>query len=58
LQIGMAEFDPQFIARPINRVIQNEILNRLSKEILSGTITGNKEFLIDCQDQKLVFKNK
>ena len=31
-------FDPQFGARPLKRVIQREILNALSKQILSGEI--------------------
>src|SRR4029079_2432413 len=31
-------FDPQFGARPLKRVIQREILNQLSKEILSGNV--------------------
>ncbi len=31
-------FDPQFGARPLKRVMQREILNELSKEILAGKI--------------------
>ena len=31
-------FDPQYGARPIKRVIQKEVLNELSKEILAGNI--------------------
>ena len=34
-------FDPQFGARPLKRVIQKEILNKLSREILSGRIKPN-----------------
>jgi len=34
-------YDPQFGARPLKRVIQNEILNKLSREILSGNIKSN-----------------
>lgn len=34
-------YDPQFGARPLRRVIQKEILNVLSKEILSGSIKGD-----------------
>ena len=37
-------FDPQFGARPLKRVIQREILNELSKQILSGEI--DKESLV------------
>src|SRR5690606_35545888 len=39
-------FDPQFGARPVKRVIQREVLNQLSKEILSGQITTDSIILI------------
>jgi ATP-dependent Clp protease ATP-binding subunit ClpB len=32
-------YDPQFGARPLKRVLQHELLNRLSKEILAGHVT-------------------
>jgi len=51
-------FDPQFGARPVKRVIQREVLNQLSKEILSGNITTDSIILIDAFDGKLVFRNQ
>lgn len=36
--LGELGFDPQFGARPLKRVIQREVLNELSKQILSGKI--------------------
>ncbi len=51
-------YDPQFGARPVKRVIQREILNELSKEILSGKITTESIILIDSFDGKLVFRNQ
>ena len=51
-------FDPQFGARPIKRVIQKEILNELSKEILAGKVSSNSQILIDYKDNKLTFENK
>jgi ATP-dependent Clp protease ATP-binding subunit ClpB len=36
--LGQIGFDPQFGARPLKRVMQREILNELSKEILAGNI--------------------
>ncbi len=36
--LGKVGFDPQFGARPLKRVLQREILNELSKQILSGNI--------------------
>jgi ATP-dependent Clp protease ATP-binding subunit ClpB len=51
-------YDPQFGARPVKRVIQRDILNELSKEILSGKITTDSIILIDAFDGKLVFRNQ
>ena len=51
-------YDPQYGARPIKRVIQKEILNKLSKELLSGTIKADSIVLIDSFDDKLVFRNQ
>ncbi|REE81795.1 ATP-dependent Clp protease ATP-binding subunit ClpB [Lutibacter oceani] len=51
-------FDPQFGARPVKRVIQKDVLNELSKEILSGKITATSSILLDAFDDKIVFRNK
>ena len=51
-------FDPQFGARPVKRVIQKDILNELSKEILSGKVTSDSHILLDAFDDKIVFRNK
>ncbi|MCA4810007.1 ATP-dependent chaperone ClpB [Empedobacter falsenii] len=54
-------YDPQFGARPLKRVIQQDVLNELSKEILKGSINDNDAVLIDYfeekpGDNKLVFR--
>jgi ATP-dependent Clp protease ATP-binding subunit ClpB len=51
-------FDPQFGARPVKRVIQREVLNKLSKEILAGKITTDSIILLDSFDGELVFRNQ
>jgi ATP-dependent Clp protease ATP-binding subunit ClpB len=51
-------YDPQFGARPVKRVIQKEVLNELSKEILAGKITADSHILLDAFDDKIVFRNK
>jgi ATP-dependent Clp protease ATP-binding subunit ClpB len=51
-------FDPQFGARPVKRVMQKQILNELSKQLLAGTINKDKEIVIDMFDNKFVFTNK
>jgi len=40
-------FDPQFGARPLKRVIQRELLNELSKQILSGKVQKESVIFID-----------
>jgi ATP-dependent Clp protease ATP-binding subunit ClpB len=51
-------YDPTFGARPVKRVIQKEVLNQLSKEILSGKVTTDSIILLDCFDGQLVFRNQ
>jgi ATP-dependent Clp protease ATP-binding subunit ClpB len=51
-------FDPQFGARPVKRVIQKEVLNQLSKEILAGKITTESIILLDSFNNELVFRNE
>ncbi|WP_320814960.1 ATP-dependent chaperone ClpB [Flavobacterium sp.] len=51
-------FDPQYGARPVKRVIQREVLNALSKDILAGTITTDSIILLDSFEGKLVFRNE
>ncbi|AIZ42756.1 ATP-dependent chaperone ClpB [Cellulophaga baltica] len=51
-------YDPQYGARPIKRVIQKEVLNTLSKEILAGKITTDSVVLIDSFNDQLVFRNQ
>ncbi len=50
-------YNPQFGARPIKRVIQREVLNELSKEILAGKIIAESHILLDAFDDKFVFRN-
>ena len=58
ISLAKKGFDPQYGARPVKRVIQKEVLNELSKELLSGKITQNSSILLDAFDDKLVFRNK
>ena len=51
-------FDPQFGARPVKRIIQREVLNQLSKEILANKITTDSIILLDSFDGQLVFRNQ
>ncbi len=51
-------YDPQYGARPVKRVIQKEVLNNLSKEILSGKVTVDSIILLDSFNEQLVFRNQ
>ena len=51
-------YDPQFGARPVKRVIQRDVLNKLSKEILAGKIATDSSILLDSFDGELVFRNQ
>lgn len=51
-------YDPQYGARPIKRVLQKEVLNSLSKELLSGTVKADSIVLIDSFNDTLVFRNQ
>jgi ATP-dependent Clp protease ATP-binding subunit ClpB len=50
-------FDPEFGARPIKRVIQRDILNNLSKDILAGKITADAVITVDFENGQVVFRN-
>ena len=53
--IAEAGFDPQFGARPVKRMMQKFLLNDLSKEILSGNISKEKEIVVDVKNDHLTF---
>lgn len=51
-------YNPEYGARPVKRVIQKEVLNELSKELLSGKIKTDSIILLDSFDNTLVFRNQ
>lgn len=51
-------YDPQFGARPLKRLIQKEIVNRLSKRILAGDVDKTRPVLVDVFDGTVVFRNE
>lgn len=56
--LGEIGYDPSFGARPLKRAIQREVLNILSKEILSGTVSSSDTIELDIDtNKKFVFKN-
>ena len=55
--LAKAGYDPEFGARPVKRVIQNMVLNKLSKDIIAQYIDREKPIVIDCVGDELVFRN-
>ena len=49
-------YDPQFGARPIKRIIQKNVLNELSKELLAGHVLEGDKLILDVFDGKFVFR--
>ena len=51
-------YDPQYGARPLKRVLQRELLNELSKQILGGQVTRDAVIFIDLKNETdFVFEN-
>jgi len=50
-------YDPQYGARPLKRVIQKEVLNKLSKAILGGEIHTDSVVLIDSFEGEIIFRS-
>ncbi len=50
-------YDPQYGARPLKRVIQKEVLNKLSKAILGGEIHTESVVLIDSFEGEIIFRS-
>ncbi|HEY8820209.1 MAG TPA: ATP-dependent Clp protease ATP-binding subunit [Dehalococcoidia bacterium] len=53
--LGDKGYDPAFGARPLRRVIQNEIEDRLSESLLQGRFAIGDNIVIDAEEDKLVF---
>ena len=51
-------YDPVFGARPVKRLIQRELVNKLAREILEGKIHKDSVIEVDCVDGQTVLRNK
>jgi ATP-dependent Clp protease ATP-binding subunit ClpB len=49
-------FDPQFGARPIKRMIQKNVLNELSKQLLAGKVKRGQDLVLDIFDGQFAFR--
>ncbi|MCQ2607604.1 MAG: ATP-dependent chaperone ClpB [Bacteroidales bacterium] len=57
-ELAQLGYNPQFGARPVKRIIQKELLNELSKKIISGEVTKDAKITVDVQDENIVFRNE
>ena len=51
-------YDPQSGARPVKRLIQKEIINELSKEIIGGKVKPKNTIVVDVEDGHLCFRQE
>jgi len=54
--ITEAGYDPFFGARPVKRVIQKQVLNELSKALISGSIDRSENVVMDVFDDKIIYR--
>ena len=51
-------YDPDFGARPVKRLIQRELVNRLAREILEGRIHKDSAVSVDADDSGIIILQK
>ncbi len=51
-------YDPQFGARPLNRLIQNTLLNKLANMIIGSEIASGNTVVVDMKKEEMVFDIK
>ncbi len=56
LQLAKLGFDPQYGGRPVKRVIEQQLLNPLSKELIANKVNNKKELIFDFLDPDFIFK--
>jgi ATP-dependent Clp protease ATP-binding subunit ClpB len=55
--LAVRGYDPQLGARPVKRLIQKELINELSKEIIEGKISRDDKITLDIKNDKIYFVN-
>ena len=54
--LAMKGYDPTFGARPLKRLIQNELTNILSMELIEGKIKAGKTVTVDMEGEELTIR--
>lgn len=55
--IAETSYDVRYGARPVKRMMQRELINDLSKMILSDKVNKEKPIIVDCEGERIVFRN-
>ena len=50
-------YDPEYGARPIKRIIEQEIINELSKKVISGELSSDSAILVTIEEGDLTFED-
>lgn len=56
LKISEEGYDPDYGARPLRRALQKHVEDRLSEELLSGTVLTGGKVIVDVEDGEFVVK--
>ena len=56
-QLAQLGFDPQYGGRPVKRVLQQQILNPLSKDLLGDKLDKSQPITVDYFDRHFVLRN-
>ncbi len=56
--LASEDYDPQFCARPLNRAIQEHLLDPLATKLLAGEFKPGDQIKISAKDGELVFEKK
>ena len=56
-QLAQLGFDPQYGGRPVKRVLQQQLLNPLSKDLLGDKLDKSQPITVDYFNQHFVFRN-
>ncbi|MBM7650383.1 ATP-dependent Clp protease ATP-binding subunit ClpC [Bacillus ectoiniformans] len=51
-------YDPEYGARPLRRALQKQVEDRLSEELLKGTVLTGQQVVVDVEDGEFVVKAK
>jgi ATP-dependent Clp protease ATP-binding subunit ClpC len=55
-RLGDEGYDPEMGARPLRRVIQNKVEDRLSDALLAGEFKAGDHILVDLEGEEIVLK--